>query len=74
MFKMVCNIDKSDRTNRMVFGGIMVLAALIGFGQRFMFLLGVILLIEGAIGWCGIPLIVERIKAMMKPKKQPPKK
>lgn len=70
MFKMACNIDKSDRINRIVFGGIMVVGAILGFGQRFLFLLGVIMVIEGAIGWCGIPILVEKAKAAFR--KNPP--
>lgn len=63
MFKIACNIDKSDRTNRIVFGIILVLGALVGFGKIFMILLGAILIIEGAIGWCGIPVLMTKIRS-----------
>jgi len=62
MFKLTCNIDKSDRTNRIVFGVILILGALVGFGKIFMILLGAILIIEGAIGWCGIPILVAKVR------------
>lgn len=58
-----CNIDKSDRINRSVFGGILILGAIIGLGRFFMFLIGAIMLVEGLIGWCGIPLIVAKFKS-----------
>lgn len=65
MFNVSCNIDKSDRTNRIVFGVILLLGALVGFGRGFMFLIGVILVAEGAIGWCGIPLVMEKINGLL---------
>ena len=64
MSNIVCNIDKADRTNRIVFGVILVVGALIGLGKLFMVLLGGILIAEGAIGWCGIPIAVAKWKEM----------
>ena len=64
MFKIACNIDKSDRTNRIVFGIILILGALVGLGKMFMILLGAIMIIEGAIGWCGIPVLVAKIRSL----------
>ena len=64
MFNITCNIDKSDRINRSAIGVLLILAALVGFGKIFMMLLGVILIAEGVIGWCGIPLAMERLKQL----------
>lgn len=61
---IVCNIDKSDRTNRIVIGVLLIVAAILGLGKIFMMLLGVILIVQGIIGWCGIPLAVEKLKDM----------
>lgn len=58
-----CNIVESDRINRSVFGVILILGALIGLGRFFMFLIGAIMLVEGIIGWCGIPYLVAKFKA-----------
>lgn len=70
MFNVSCNIDKSDRTNRIVFGVLLLLGALLGFGRGFMFLIGLVLLVEGIIGWCGIPLAMAKINELLgrKPK------
>lgn len=62
MFNITCNIDKNDRTNRIVFGVILLLGALLGFGKIFMILLALILIVEGAIGWCGIPYLISKMK------------
>jgi hypothetical protein len=64
MSNIVCNIDKADRTNRMVFGVLLVVGALIGLGKFFMILLGIILIAEGYLGWCGIPIVVAKWKEM----------
>lgn len=60
MFSAECNIDKKDRVNRTVIGIILCLGVLLGLGRFFFFLVGTILIVEGAIGWCGIPLLVEK--------------
>lgn len=61
MFSLKCNIDKTDRMNRVVIGVILLLGALIGLGPVFYMLVSIILIVEGAIGWCGIPLLMEKI-------------
>ena len=61
---IVCNIDKTDRTNRVVIGVLLLVGALIGLGKLFMILLGVILIAEGAVGWCGIRVLTEKWQAM----------
>lgn len=60
MFIRQCNIDKTDRINRIVFGILIFLAALFGFSQFFFMILGAVLVMEGIIGWCGIPGLVSR--------------
>lgn len=66
MFSVKCNIDKSDRINRAVIGVALCLAVLIGLGKAFFVILGVILVIEGIIGWCSIPILVNKIKSVFK--------
>lgn len=62
MFLSRCNINKTDRINRSVIGAILLIAALIGMSRTFYILTGVILIIEGLIGWCSIPYIIDKIK------------
>ncbi len=66
MFNTTCNIDKTDRINRAVIGAIIFLAAIIGFGPVFFCLLGLVLVIEGIIGWCSIPIVTDWIKSKFK--------
>lgn len=61
MFSVKCNIDNTDRINRTVIGIALCLAVLIGLGKIFFMILGVILVVEGIIGWCSIPLLVNKI-------------
>ncbi|CEG57906.1 YgaP family membrane protein [Legionella fallonii] len=58
-----CNIDKTDRVNRIIIGVGLCLAALVGLGQFFYITLGLILVIEGLIGWCSIPYFITKIKS-----------
>lgn len=62
MFKFQCNIDKKDRINRSVIGSVLVIASIIGLSKFFFILLGLILVIEGIIGWCSIPYIIDKIQ------------
>lgn len=61
---MECNIDQADRRNRVVVGVIILLAALLGLGKIFFSLVGLVLIVEGVIGWCGIPILMEKFKDM----------
>ncbi len=61
MFLTQCNIDKTDRINRVVIGVILFLAALFGMSKTFFMAVGVILIIEGWIGWCTIPYLINKI-------------
>jgi hypothetical protein len=62
MFIRQCNIDKTDRINRAVIGLVLFFAALIGMSKIFFMVLGLILVIEGWIGWCSIPYLLSKIK------------
>jgi len=62
MFSAHCNIDKTDRINRTVIGVVLCIAALIGMGKIFFTILGLVLVIEGIIGWCYIPGLINKIK------------
>jgi hypothetical protein len=57
-----CNIDKTDRINRTIFGVALCIAALLGMSKFFYIALGLALIIEGIIGWCSIPYILSKIK------------
>jgi hypothetical protein len=63
---VVCNIDRTDRINRTVIGVLLLLGALIGLGKVFMVLLGLILIVQGSIGWCSIPILTAKWEAMQK--------
>jgi len=62
MFLKQCNIDKTDRMNRVVIGAILFIAALINMGKVFFMVVGLVLVIEGLIGWCSIPYFIRKIK------------
>ncbi len=61
-----CNIDQTDRINRTVIGVFLCLGVLLHLGALTCFLLGVILIAEGIIGWCSIPILIEKIKINIK--------
>lgn len=62
MFIKQCNIDKTDRMNRVAIGAILFFATLIGMGKIFFMVVGVVLVVEGLIGWCSIPYLISKIK------------
>ena len=62
MFLKQCNIDKTDRINRVVIGIVLFLAALIGMSKVFFMVVGIVLVIEGWIGWCSIPYLISKLK------------
>lgn len=62
MFLKKCNINKTDRINRAVIGAILFFAALIGMSKMFFMLVGLVLILEGLIGWCSIPYLIGKIK------------
>lgn len=55
-----CNINKTDRINRAVIGAALCLGVMIGLSKLFFMLVGLILIIEGLIGWCSIPYILKK--------------
>ena len=55
---MACNIDQSDRINRAVIGLIIFLAALLGASSLFFMAVGVVMIIQGLIGWCSLPYFI----------------
>ena len=61
MFPLKCNIDKTDRINRVVIGIILLLAALLGLGPVFFALVSIVLIVQGAIGWCSIPYLMDKL-------------
>lgn len=62
MLSIPCNIDKTDRKNRTVIGVLLVMGALIGMGKIFFMIVGLVLIIEGIIGWCSIPYLISKLK------------
>lgn len=70
MLPVQCNIDKTDRINRVVIGVILCVATFLGFSQVFFMFIGLVLVVQGAVGWCSIPLAVSKIKALLKEKKK----
>lgn len=63
LFKQ-CNIDKTDRLNRVVIGAILFLAAWIGMSKVFFMVVGLVLVVEGWIGWCSIPYFIRKLKKL----------
>lgn len=61
-----CNIDKTDKIHRLVVGVLLLLGALFDLGSGFMFFLAIILLVEGTIGKCGIPLLIAKYEELRK--------
>ena len=57
-----CNIDKTDRINRVIIGAMIFLAALFGASKIFFMLVGLVLVVEGLIGWCSIPILIDKFK------------
>ena len=53
-----CNIDQSDRINRVVIGAIILLAAILGASQHFFIIVGIVMIIQGMIGWCSLPFFM----------------
>lgn len=62
MNNIQCNIDKTDRINRIVIGAVIALAALFGMGWWFFVIVGLILIVEGIVGWCAIPHLMGKLK------------
>lgn len=67
-----CNIEKSDRTNRIVIGAILIIGAILGFGRFAVILVGILLIVEGYLGWCGIPILLGKFKKKDNDSSEPP--
>lgn len=57
-----CNINRTDRINRAIIGAALFFAALAGMSKLFFMIVGLVLVIEGAVGWCSIPYLISKIK------------
>lgn len=62
MFNVTSNINANERITRLVLGVVLLAGVLLGFTKLFSFLFGVILIVEAIIGWCGIPILSEKLK------------
>ncbi len=62
MLNVASNIQANERLSRLVIGIVLLIGVLLGLGKLFAFLVGVILIIEAVIGWCGIPILAEKFK------------
>ncbi|BBB15671.1 hypothetical protein RVIR1_12110 [Candidatus Rickettsiella viridis] len=62
MLNVASNIQGNERITRLVIGVVLLIGVLLGLGKLFAFLVGVILIVEGIIGWCGIPILAEKFK------------
>ncbi len=62
MFTVASNLESNERLSRLVIGIVLLIGVLLGLGKLFAFLVGVILIIEAIIGWCGIPILTEKFK------------
>ena len=62
MLNVASNIQGNERITRLVIGIVLLIGVLLGLGKLFAFLVGVILVVEGIIGWCGIPILAEKFK------------
>ena len=55
---MHCNIDNTDRINRGIIGALIAVSACLDFSKTFYFILGMVLVVQAAIGWCSIPVLL----------------
>jgi hypothetical protein len=62
MFNLPTNINKRERIVRGSVGGLLLIGAILGLGHIFAFLLGILLVAEAAISYCGIVDLVEKLK------------
>jgi hypothetical protein len=67
MLNLPNNIDKNERIVRGVIGGILIVGGILGFGPMFMLIVGILLIAEAAISYCGIIDVMNRMA-----KKSPP--
>ncbi|MEC8064368.1 MAG: DUF2892 domain-containing protein [Pseudomonadota bacterium] len=60
---MVCNINQTDRINRGVIGVILCIAAWLEMGRSFFMIVGLVLVLQAAVGWCSIPYLLDKLKS-----------
>jgi hypothetical protein len=62
MLNLPANINKRERIVRGAVGGLLIIGAVLGLGHIFAFLIGVILVAEASISYCGFADLIERLK------------
>jgi MFS-type transporter involved in bile tolerance (Atg22 family) len=62
MLNLSCNIESNERVTRLIIGAVALVGGLIGLGRWFLMLIGIVLIVEAFIGWCGIPMLAEKFK------------
>jgi hypothetical protein len=61
MFNLPNNISKRERIVRGIIGGLLVIGAAL-LGKMFAILIGILLLAEAGINYCGVVDLIERFK------------
>ena len=62
MFNLPVNISKRERIVRGVLGGLLIVGTLLGLGHIFALLIGIILIAEASLSYCGVIDLIERFK------------
>jgi len=62
MFNLPNNISKRERIVRGVIGGVLIIGAIIELGKVFAILVGLLLIAEAGLNYCGIVDLIERFK------------
>ena len=52
------NISLVDRINRVAIGGYLILSAIIAIPSTIDFIVGVVVVVQGILGWCGMPALI----------------
>jgi fumarate reductase subunit D len=60
MFNLPTNINKRDRMVRGILGGLLIVAAMIS--PVLVMLVGILLIVEAVISYCGVVDLIERFK------------
>lgn len=68
IFNKKCNIDNTDRINRIVIGVLLLMATLLNLSKGFFIVVSIVLIVEGIIGICYIPKFINKIKSLKKNK------
>lgn len=62
MFNLPENINKRERIVRGTIGALLIIFALLGLGQVFSIIMGIVLIAYAAISYCGIVHVIEKFK------------